>query len=235
MSATAMIQDLPNVGVLVDQLNPFLFQRIKKEVEGFRQDFNSKGKDPAEAKDMLRFFHKKKAGYSIDYTFSPALAEDINKEVLKLVNFYESKYNYFNKMFNFTTDTTGCDMNMDLERLWLNFQRAGEFMPLHNHTGIYSFVIWAYIPYNIKDEQENLANIDLIKNRSAQFEFIYPDVLGKQSIFSLPVDKAWEGRICIFPADLHHQVHPFYTSDDVRISVAGNYRVKLIKDADAVC
>jgi len=229
MSATVMMQDLPNVGVLVDQLNPFLFQRIKKEVDGFRKDFNTKGKDDAEAKDMLRFFHKKKAGYSIDYNFSPALAEDINKEVLKLINLYESKYKYFDKMFNFTTDITHSDIKLDLERLWLNFQRAGEFMPLHNHSGIYSFVIWAHVPFDIKDEQENLANPDLIKNRSAQFEFIYPDVLGKQSIFSLPVDKSWEGRICIFPADLHHQVHPFYTSDDVRISIAGNYRIKLIE------
>jgi hypothetical protein len=227
MSTTAMIQSLPNVGILIDQLNPFLFQRIKKEVEVMRQDFLDKGKDPAEAKDMLRFFHKKKAGYTDDYYFSPKLYQDLNSEVLKLVNFYESKYNYFNRLFNFTTDTTACDMNLDLERMWLNFQRAGEFMPLHNHTGIYSFVIWAHAPYNIKDEQENLANPDLIKNRSAQFEFLYTDTLGKQSIFMLPVDKTWEGRICIFPAEMHHQVHPFYTSDDIRISIAGNYRIKL--------
>jgi len=36
------------------------------------------------------------------------------------------------------------------------------------------------------------------------------------------VDKSWEGTIIMFPAFLHHMVHPFYTSDEYRISISGN-------------
>ena len=36
------------------------------------------------------------------------------------------------------------------------------------------------------------------------------------------IDKSWEGVMILFPADTAHQVYPFYTSDDYRISISGN-------------
>jgi hypothetical protein len=42
----------------------------------------------------------------------------------------------------------------------------------------------------------------------------------------LPVDKTWENVIVLFPAGLTHSVSPFYSSDDYRISVAGNIKFK---------
>jgi hypothetical protein len=39
---------------------------------------------------------------------------------------------------------------------------------------------------------------------------------------SLPVDKKMNGVMCVFPAPMIHYVTPFYTSDEYRISVAGN-------------
>ena len=38
----------------------------------------------------------------------------------------------------------------------------------------------------------------------------------------LDVDKSKEGYFVIFPSNLNHQVFPFYSSDDYRITVAGN-------------
>ena len=43
----------------------------------------------------------------------------------------------------------------------------------------------------------------------------------------LPIDKAWEGTMILFPSSLNHNVYPFYTSDDYRISISGNLNQKL--------
>lgn len=216
--------DLPNVGIYLDKFNPFLFQRIKQEIAGFVKDFES---NPNETKDLLRLFHKKFAGYSKDYTFSEELVKLIDTEVLKLISQYESKYRYFDRMFNYSANVEGKELQIALERIWVNMQRKGEFLPLHNHSGLYSFVIWTNVPYTMADEKDNTANTDLIKNRTANFEFVYVDALGKINNHPIPVDKSLEGKICIFPAELQHQVYPFYSTDDVRVSIAGNYRLDI--------
>jgi hypothetical protein len=80
----------------------------------------------------------------------------------------------------------------------------------------------------MSDEKDNTANPDLIKNRTANFEFVYTDALGKVNNYPIPVDRSLEGKICIFPAELQHQVYPFYSSTGVRVSVAGNYRLEIM-------
>jgi len=222
-----MFTKFSNAGVLLDTLNPFVFQRIKNEVREFEKDFEN-NYDPTDSKDLLRLFQKKRTGYSKDYTLSLELTKLIDTEVLKFIQKFELEFNYFDRMFNFVTNVENHEVQVKLERVWTNIQRAGEFLPLHNHTGIYSFVIWVQAPYNIQDEHDTIANQDLIKNRSAQFEFVYTDVLGKISTHPLPIDKKWEGKICVFPAELYHQVYPFYTSAGLRISLAGNYRLEII-------
>ena len=37
-----------------------------------------------------------------------------------------------------------------LNRWWVNYQKQNEFNPIHNHAGVYSFVIWMKIPYDFK-------------------------------------------------------------------------------------
>ena len=34
----------------------------------------------------------------------------------------------------------------NLNSLWVNFQKKHEFNPMHDHGGVYSFVIWMQIP-----------------------------------------------------------------------------------------
>jgi hypothetical protein len=132
-------------------------------------------------------------------------------------------------MFNYSTSIENLETKVSLERIWVNMQRAGEFLPLHHHSGLYSFVIWVTIPFTMSDEKDNTANPDLIKSRTAHFEFVYTDALGKVSNYPVPVDKSLEGKICIFPSELQHQVYPFYSSNGVRVSVAGNYRLEIVK------
>lgn len=123
---------------------------------------------------------------------------------------------------------------------WVNFQGKTEYNPPHWHSGLISWVLWYKIPYNIEKEkvsgpgkyktdfetnpQENPVLNSENRNINGHFYFLYP---GSKSIIvePLPVDETWNGTICLFPADLTHGVHPFFTSDDYRITIAGNVQV----------
>jgi hypothetical protein len=221
--------NLPNVGIYLDTFSPFIFQRIKQEVGKYVSEFENTQGSASESKDLLRLYQKKIQGYTDNYTLSDELVDAIDKEILKLIHKYESKYQYFDKIFNYSTRIDNLETKVSLERIWVNMQRAGEFLPMHHHSGLYSFVIWTTIPFTMSEEKDNTANPDLIKNRTANFEFVYTDALGKVSSYPIPVDKELEGKICIFPAELQHQVYPFYSSTGVRVSVAGNYRLEVVK------
>ena len=109
---------------------------------------------------------------------------------------------------------------------WVNIQKKYEFNPPHNHSGKYSFVLWVKVPYKFEDEM----NLENCKNSNApansKFEFIFLDAFGEIVQQHYPVDESWEGVMLVFPANLKHSVYPFFTSDDTRISVAGNVYVK---------
>ena len=214
----------PNVGFLVEELNPFVLQRLKKETLLHKKHFEENNKLET-SKDLLRAFHKRKVGYTSQYSVSSETSKLLITELRKLIDQFENKYHYFDRLFNYTVDIDQKETSLELENIWVNFQRSTEFLPLHNHTGIYSFVVWVNIPFDIKDERDNETNTDLVNNRTSNFEFIYLDALGKISNHALNIDKQWEGKVALFPSEMYHQVYPFYTSDDVRISVAGNIRL----------
>ena len=107
-------------------------------------------------------------------------------------------------------------------RSWINFQKKHEFNPTHHHTGDYSFVLWIQIPYNLKEELE----LENCKNSNSKYNslfcFSFLDLYGKIVENKLTIDKTWEGTMILFPSNLKHQVYPFFTSDDYRISISGN-------------
>ena len=112
--------------------------------------------------------------------------------------------------------------NWKIDDLWINFQKKYEHNPIHVHTGDLSFVLWITIPYDLNEE----LSLPNCKNSNAPsnsiFEFIYTDFLGRIISTKINVDKSYEGTIIMFPSELFHTVHPFYTSDDYRISISGN-------------
>ena len=115
-----------------------------------------------------------------------------------------------------------------LTKLWVNFQKKGEFQPIHNHSGVFSFVIWMDIPYHSKDEGNLPTAKTSDKNhRGGNFSFAFSDgthrSLGEHTIEMSP---EMNGYCCFFPSDLCHQVYPFYTSDKDRISISGNIRYR---------
>lgn len=115
-----------------------------------------------------------------------------------------------------------------LRDFWVNYQYKHEFNPKHDHSGVYSFVIWMKIPYTY-EEQSNLdfqKGLKRIDKKAGMFEFYYYDILGRQVTHMYEVDKEFEGRMVFFPSKLSHQVYPFYNSDDERVSISGNVWLK---------
>lgn len=114
---------------------------------------------------------------------------------------------------------------ISLTNLWVNFQRKYEFNPVHNHAGLMSFVIWKKIPYDINEELKYFSGVKPGQNRTSMFAFVFTDSLGNIQTKEIAVDKTMENVICLFPSKLNHCVYPFYTSDDYRISVSGNFKI----------
>ena len=106
---------------------------------------------------------------------------------------------------------------------WANKSKATEFNPLHDHAGVYSFVIWMKIPTTYKDQHE-LPHVKGTNAPSASdFVFVYHDILGKTRTQHYLLSPESEGTILFFPAQgLGHMVYPFYDSDEERVSISGN-------------
>jgi hypothetical protein len=110
----------------------------------------------------------------------------------------------------------------NIKDLWINFQKKYEHNPLHNHTGVLSFVLWVQIPYYLKDELSHPNCVNSNTPSNSLFEFVCTDFMGRIVQNRIEVDKSWEGTMIMFPSSLNHMVSPFYTSDEYRISISGN-------------
>lgn len=141
--------------------------------------------------------------------------------LLPLVAEYDHYFN-FSQSMDFLTQ----GVPIQLDKLWVNFQKKNEFNPNHRHSGFMSFVIYIKIPYTQKGENEMSPGKEANKNCSGQFEFQYTNALGDVSYHNVAVDDLQENMLLLFPAKLSHCVYPFYSSDDYRISVSGNYKFK---------
>ena len=110
---------------------------------------------------------------------------------------------------------------------WINFQKKYEYNPMHNHSGVFSYVIWYQIPFYREDEiKQGAGKKEDVENFNSCFQFNYIDNNNTIESTTIPIDKTWEKVIAIFPSTLNHQVFPFYTSDDYRITISGNIHLK---------
>lgn len=103
------------------------------------------------------------------------------------------------------------------DRPWINFQEAGEFNPIHSHTGKVSSVVYIDVPEEI--HQEKITNDSGFPKAPGQIDFVHgPDALGSWGTWSSPVAT---GDILLFHAGLKHTVYPF-KSNVTRISMSFN-------------
>ena len=106
--------------------------------------------------------------------------------------------------------------------LWVNFQKQHEFNPLHNHTGVYSFVIFMKIPTDWREQHEIPFVKESTRPSASDFEFVYTDCMGNIRSYSYFLDSSVEGSMLFFPAEMNHQVYPFYNCEEERITISGN-------------
>ena len=168
------------------------------------QDKLSKANDDL-AGNMEKEFYLNESFEKILFPYTSLLADEF--------------YNLNNEIL---VDTKKQPVDWKFSKPWINFQKKYEFNPMHDHAGTYSFVLWIQIPYDLKEELEfqNCKNSN--SERNSLFCFTYLNHYGQFVENTLPIDKTWEGTMILFPSKLQHQVFPFFTSDDYRISISGN-------------
>ena len=142
----------------------------------------------------------------------------MEKLLMPLVGAYDRDFGYMKK-FNILTS----NVPMVLDSCWVNFQKKYEFNPIHNHSGVYSFVIWTNVPYDMEEERKLSPGVESTFNSAGMFAFLYSDSIGGINPFSIPVDKNMENNVILFPSNFYHMVYPFFSSDGYRISVSGNF------------
>jgi len=108
--------------------------------------------------------------------------------------------------------------------LWVNFQKKYEFNPLHDHSGMFSFVIWMKIPYDYENEKE-LPWVKGSNGETSVGNFVLMDP--SMSSHTFLMNKNMEGHCLFFPSNFFHMVYPFYTSDEERVSISGNIYFEL--------
>ena len=140
---------------------------------------------------------------------------------LEVVCNHYLKENFYCTSFR-NTFTNAFSQKLVMREFWVNFSKKHEFNPVHNHGGALSFVIWMKIP--TKSEEQH--NLPISKNTtnpsSSDFQFLYTDILGAISPMTFEMDPEINGSLVLFPSTLHHQVYPFFESDDYRVSISGN-------------
>lgn len=110
----------------------------------------------------------------------------------------------------------GMKPNFQLKHLWVNYMKANEFNPPHDHGADLSFVFYPHMPKEIIKECESFIGTMRGPGGIAWF---YGD--GQHSYINTVHQMPSTGDFFIFPAHLKHWVFPF-KSEVTRISVSGN-------------
>lgn len=190
------LHNLPNKGIMFTQAPALVMDEIRQSIDSMV----SKQLVPVEYNSNLAGHIQKE--FRLD--FSPAARSMIEQIGQHYHEWHRSP----------------SDVKNNFIEAWVNMQFKHEFNPIHNHDGVLSWVIWVQIPYKLEDEYKMFPKANC--NKASIFGFVYTDTLGNIATHELEIDETWQGRMCIFPAAMRHFVYPFYTSDGVRISVAGN-------------
>ena len=115
----------------------------------------------------------------------------------------------------------------ELKTLWVNYQKQYEFNPLHDHGGLYSFVIFMKIPTHWEEQHALPISANSNSPLASDFSFIWA---GEEAAVrndyvcteNFPLSLEDEGRMLFFPAWLKHQVYPFYGTEEERVTISGN-------------
>ena len=108
--------------------------------------------------------------------------------------------------------------NFSLDALWINYMKANEFNPPHDHSGNLSFVIYPDVPKKIT--KENQAYVGSGGTGPGGTSWNYGISGNRQCISGVHLMPK-TGDLFIFPSALEHWVFPFKSKVE-RVSVSGN-------------
>ena len=211
MNMELIPRNFPNIGVVEAKLPEDVTKDIWKAIKKAR-------KNPDNMKDELAGNISSSIRLDAD---SPQLAEFLNTILPEFIKSHIESYGAPWRAVMKEGE------GFNLESLWVNFQKKHEFNPPHDHSGVFSFVIWMQIPTSYA-EQKKLpvcaeSNAD---NHISNFAFSYTNTMGRVSTFAYNMEKEAEGYMVMFPSQMLHQVFPFFESGGERISISGNVDIR---------
>ena len=165
--------------------------------------------------------HSKKLAGNIENEFHlTKYKKEFEPFMLETVNNSEPLKNY---LLNELHILHPYGLPLTVEDLWVNYQQKYEFNPVHNHTGIFSFIVFIQIPYTAEEQAAVSPGKNSNYDCAGKLSFIYLDSNSDGGINTkvFDVDKTWEGTGLIFKSSLSHCVYPFYTEGE-RITISGN-------------
>lgn len=210
---TMQFDDLRTFGVTYNKFTRDDLEFLYRQVDIIRNNFGSAV--PANEELIGHIDH--------EYFLPDECKQQLERLVLPMVGAYLQEYPTYNRA---KLSVLSHGVPIVLRDAWVNFQKKYEYNPVHDHGGCFSFVLWLNIPYTREDEDAVSFTQKLHKDAltsNGKFEFFYNDTLGGIYSHKLPIDPSYEGMILLFPSSMKHCVYPFYTSDDYRISVSGNF------------
>jgi len=195
---------LPNLGFTNGIIPPEIYRSLNQEIVDIHTN----------DKDVVRMNRSLAGQITKEYQITKSLPL-LNPYLEEMGRAYQKYWDYYPK--------ENPNKNLKVESVWVNMQKKLEVNPLHNHDGTLSFVAWLHVPFKLEDERnmENCKNSRTVELAST-FQFVYTTALGTIANCPMFVESGWEAKIVMFPAKLLHIVYPFQTSDDYRISIAGN-------------
>ena len=116
-------------------------------------------------------------------------------------------------------------------RFWCRVSKDGDYQSIHDHQGIFTFVVWLKIPFEGEEERQVQAGF---RPEAGDFVLCYPDTCGQYQKRSWVLGKRAEGKMLFFPSDLNHIVYPHYTTTEYRVALAGDVAMNSMAPTEAI-
>ena len=197
--------------VLLNEIGVATFDNLDVKAINYLQNLIDNREDLYNSTDKLAGHIKDERGSKINSYFSNYICKLIFDN--STTKFHLNAINLLNK-----------DLPLFIEEMWINFQKKHEFNPLHIHSGIFSFIIFMKIPYNLIDEDKFFSNIKDVSIATSRLCFVVCKPDGGIRDLKCNVDESYLHKMLIFPANYNHLVYPFFTSNEERITISGNIK-----------
>ena len=116
-------------------------------------------------------------------------------------------------------------------RFWCRASLDGDYQSIHDHQGIFTFVVWLTVPFEGADERQVQAGF---RPEASDFVLVYPDTCGQLQKRNFVLGKGAEGKMLFFPSDLNHIVYPHYTTTEYRVALAGDITINSMMPTEPI-